>query len=58
MAGAHTLYIPGDNDDYRLLGPQGFLFFPTLDWQARLAGAETSYEGPFMWCAVLQKYQS
>ena len=33
MAGAHTIHVPGDDDDHRLLGAQGFIFFPTLDWQ-------------------------
>ena len=32
-AAAETVHISSDEDDFRLLGAHGFIYFPTLDWQ-------------------------
>ena len=36
MAAEETVHVVGDNDDYRMLGAEGFVYFPTLDWQVSL----------------------
>ena len=32
-AAAETVHIVSEDENYRLLGAQGFIFFPTLAWQ-------------------------
>ncbi len=35
-AAAETVHIVSEDENYRLLGAQGFIFFPTLAWQVAL----------------------
>ncbi len=37
-AAAETVHIVSEDENYRLLGAQGFIFFPSADWQVLLAG--------------------